>query len=447
MKKRGFTLIELLVVIAIIGTLVALLLPALAAAREASRNATCRNNLRQFGIAMHAFADKDPQGRYCTGASDFRRDGCMDTWGWVADIVNQGAGKPSEMLCPTNPLKGSEKIGDNYKTALDGSNDGKDGAPDARINVGICGNEKGYKGLFFGGTPGFYANTPEGTTTTPSPTRMAAVSWGIIEEGYNTNYAASYYLARTNVRTARLAGGNTLIADIYYGAGGAGAQKGLAGSQGALTRANAEAGVVPTSSIPLLGDAAPGDIDEATSPVAFERSDTDWIGQLLSGSAATEARGTEVFIPAGALTTEAMNDGPAYLNSANRVSLIDGGTTGAPGAGPSLANQLAAESKGVIVSPTSANGLYLQDTRDWYAVHGGLRNSSCNVLMADGSVKTFVDTNGDRFLNPGFDVPTGLTAADYLEIGYTDSTIELSPGEIFSGMFLYRLTKGKFETN
>lgn len=56
-RRRAFTLIELLVVIAIIAILIALLLPAVQAAREAARRTTCRNNLKQLGIAMHNYHD------------------------------------------------------------------------------------------------------------------------------------------------------------------------------------------------------------------------------------------------------------------------------------------------------------------------------------------------------------------------------------------------------
>ena len=114
-KRPAFTLVELLVVIAIIGILIALLLPAVQAAREAARRSQCVNNLKQIGLSMHNYhdihkcfppgamfydTDLGTNAQPCTGAQ----------WGWLTFLLPFIEEKPLYDACRVNDFRLNELL-------------------------------------------------------------------------------------------------------------------------------------------------------------------------------------------------------------------------------------------------------------------------------------------------------------------------------------------------
>jgi prepilin-type N-terminal cleavage/methylation domain-containing protein/prepilin-type processing-associated H-X9-DG protein len=185
--REGFTLVELLVVIAIIGVLVALLLPAVQAAREAARRMSCTSNMRQLGLALHSY--HDVYGKF-PGARDPFSPGPFSTHAHLLDYLEQGnLSKLIDFTQPTSTGVNLTIANTAVKSFLCPSDPANGRVPGLTFggcnlvaNVGTGINSGDYvtgDGVFLLTNPVAFRNITDGTSNT------AAFSESVIGDGQN----------------------------------------------------------------------------------------------------------------------------------------------------------------------------------------------------------------------------------------------------------------------
>jgi prepilin-type processing-associated H-X9-DG protein len=353
----------MLVVIAIIGILVALLLPALSLAREAARQVSCVNNLRQIGQGLHICAQHHTKEAFCSGSFNWLKDGAVTELSWVSDLVKRGY-PVSKLTCASNPVQAAETYNDLLSVNASGF------GTNQCVNLLGPPPKAAADGSVFSNPCRWIADSSSGFSSGPSTARRDYIEKAVLREFYNTNYTASWWLVRGEVRL----NSNGNLKEAKSGCGIAIDSRNS--TLGPITRPQIDSVGIPTSTLPMMAD---GGLSGATL--------NDSVGSLQSG----------------AVLAEALSRGPV---------LIADGSSGSALAPPSF---------GSNTPPTIWMGVWINQTLQDYRNFGTPHRAACNVLFFDGSVRSLADTNRDGFLNNGF----GAVG------GFGDNALEIQPDDLY----------------